>query len=194
MTPRIFPTDEEGGIRVPGRGARPDASVPGVTSRGVGAERSTGVLPPFQVFYDEHRVAVYRFLVATVGRQDAGDVFQETFLAALRAFPSLRDTSNLRGWVMTIAHRKAIDEFRTGARRPVPSEALPETPVADPEPDRSVWAGVAALPPKQRAAVAHRFGADLDYAQIGAVMGTSPEAARRNVHEGIVKLRATWQS
>ncbi|MGI8585098.1 MAG: RNA polymerase sigma factor, partial [Thermoleophilaceae bacterium] len=78
--------------------------------------------PPFQAFLDEHRSAVLAFLLATVGPVEADDCFQETFLAALRAYPDLRDGRNLRGWVMTIAHRKAIDAVRARARRPVPSE------------------------------------------------------------------------
>ena len=82
--------------------------------------------PPFQAFLDEHREHVYRFLVACVGRQDADDCFQETFISAMRAYPRLRNGSNLRSWVLTIAHRKAMDNHRARSRRPVPMDALPE--------------------------------------------------------------------
>lgn len=148
--------------------------------------------PPFQTFFAEHRDAVWRFLVATVGRTDADDCFQETWLAALRAYPPV-ETGNLRGWVFTIAHRKAIDEHRSRAKRPVPGD-VPERPVEHGTPEPALWDDVRKLPPKQRAAVVHRYVADLDYAEIGAVMGTSTEAARRNVHEGITRLRQTWQT
>ena len=151
-------------------------------------------VPPFQTFFAEHRDAVWRFLVATVGRQDADDCFQETWLAALRAWPSLTDTTNLRGWVFTIAHRKAVDEHRARARRPLADDTVDATEPARADPEPALWADVRRLPPKQRAAVVHRFVADLDYAEIATVMGTSPEAARRNVHEGVTKLRQTWQS
>jgi RNA polymerase sigma factor (sigma-70 family) len=150
-------------------------------------------VPPFQTFFAEHRDAVWRLLVATVGPQDAEDCFQETWLAVLRAWPGLTDTSNLRGWLFTVARSKATDEHRSRARRPLPVEP-PDRPArdtaADPEP--ALWADVARLPEKQRVAVVHRFVADLDYAEIGTVMGTSPEAARRNVHEGVTKLRKSW--
>src|SRR5438128_4978021 len=76
-------------------------------------------LPPFQVFLEQNRTMVYRFLRASVGANDADDCFQETFLAALRAYPKLRDGNNLRSWVLTIATRKAIDAGRARARRPV---------------------------------------------------------------------------
>ncbi|MBA3747778.1 MAG: RNA polymerase sigma factor, partial [Solirubrobacterales bacterium] len=77
-------------------------------------------LPPFQRFLDAHRDDVLRFLVAAVGRHDADDAFQETFLSALRAYDRLRPDSNLRAWVLTIAHRKALDAHRARRRRPVP--------------------------------------------------------------------------
>ncbi|MCA1824031.1 MAG: sigma-70 family RNA polymerase sigma factor [Frankia sp.] len=147
---------------------------------------------------DQHRDEVYRFLVAVVGRQDADDCFQETWLAALRAYPTLRDSSNLRGWVFTIAHRKALDEHRAAARRPTPhaDAANGVRPAVAPEaglPEPVLWRDVRELPEKQRLAVTHRYVNDLDYAEIGALMGTSADAARRNVHEGIRKLRLTWQ-
>jgi RNA polymerase sigma factor (sigma-70 family) len=152
-------------------------------------------LPPFQVFLDDHREDVYRFLVASVGREDADDCFQETFLAALRAYPRLEETSNLRGWILTIAHRKAIDAHRSGRRRPIPVESVPERATASPEArDTSLWRAVRELPGKQRAAVVHRFVNDLAYVDIGQMTGSSEEAARRNVHEGLKKLRGAWQT
>jgi RNA polymerase sigma factor (sigma-70 family) len=153
-------------------------------------------LPPFQVLIDEHRADVYRFLRASVGAHDADDCFQETFIAALRAYPRLRADSNLRGWLFTIAHRKALDSHRSRGRRAIPVAELPE-PVAEPllnggEP--GLWRAVGALPVKQRAAVLLRFAGDLAYREIGTVTGTSEEAARRNVHEGLKKLREVWQA
>ena len=146
------------------------------------------------MFLDEHRDHVYRFLVATVGRQEAEDCFQETFLSAMRAYPRLRRNSNLRGWVLTIAHRKALDSHRARKRRPVPSAELPEVVAEgnDPSPDAELWTEVKSLPGKQRAAVALRFVSDLPHDEIGRVLGCSEEAARRNVHEGLKKLRLSW--
>ena len=155
--------------------------------------RSTGVtLPPFQALYDEHRDRVWRFVVSLVGRADADDVFQETWLAALRSYPTLRDASNLRSWVLTIAASKATDEHRSRARRPAPVDAVPDiASAAATTHDDGLWAQVRELPPKQRTALAHRFVGDLAYDDIAAVMGTSPAAARRNVHEALTKLRST---
>jgi RNA polymerase sigma factor (sigma-70 family) len=146
-------------------------------------------LPPFQILIDEHAGDVMAVLRGAVGRTDADDCFQETFLAALRAYPKLGDASNLRGWLITIAHRKAVDHHRARGRRAVPVAEVAEVAVSDPEPDDGIWAAVGALPPKQRAAVTLRYAGDLPHAEIAAALGCSPEAARRSLHEGIKRLR-----
>jgi RNA polymerase sigma factor (sigma-70 family) len=150
-------------------------------------------IPPFQVLLDSHRDDVYRFLVASVGRHDADDCFQETFIAALRAYPRLRDASNLRSWILTIAHRKAIDSHRGRRRRAIPVENVPEQPVdpaLDGEP--ALWQAVRELPAKQRAAILHRYVNDLPYADIGRIVGCSEAAARQNVRAGLASLRGAW--
>ena len=148
-------------------------------------------LPPFQTVLDEHSAAVMGILRGAVGRDGAEDCFQETFLAALRAYPRLDDARNLRGWLLTIAHRKAIDFHRAHGRQPIPVAEVPEVATENglPEPDDGLWAAVGALPPKQRAAVALRYGSDLPHAEIAAALGCSPEAARRSLHEGLKRLR-----
>jgi RNA polymerase sigma factor (sigma-70 family) len=148
-------------------------------------------LPPFQTVLDEHSRAVMAILRGAVGREGAEDCFQETFLAALRAYPKLRDDRNLRGWLLTIAHRKAIDHHRANGRKPIPVAEVAEVAVADraAEPDDGLWEAVGALPPKQRAAVALRYGSDLPHSEIAAALGCSPEAARRSLHEGLKRLR-----
>jgi RNA polymerase sigma factor (sigma-70 family) len=151
---------------------------------------STVKLPPFQALLDAHGRDVHRFLVATVGRLDADDCYQETWLAALRAYPRLRSDENLLGWVLTVAHRKALDHLRGTGRRPLPVENLPEpSPVSPPDGQPEIWARVRELPPKQRTAIALRFVVDAGYADVAQMMGTSEEAARRNVHEGLKRLR-----
>ena len=145
---------------------------------------------PFQRFLDEQRESVWRFLVASVGRDAADDCFQETFLAAMRAYPPHR-ADNLRGWVLTIAHNKAMDHHRRRVRHAVPVADLPEVAVWDGEPGGGdeVWERVRSLPDKQRAAVTLRYAADLSHREVAAAMGTSEEAARRSAHEGLKRLR-----
>ncbi len=149
-------------------------------------------LPPFQVLLDQHGSAVYRFLLASVGSVDADDCYQETCIAALRAYPTLAHGNNLKGWLMTVAHRKAVDAHRARARRPAPVERLPEQASADPAPrdaEDPLWAEVRGLPDKQRAAVFLRTVGDLSYADVAAALDCSQDAARRSVHEGLKQLR-----
>jgi RNA polymerase sigma factor (sigma-70 family) len=146
-------------------------------------------LPPFQVLIDEHAAEVMAVLRGAVGREGAEDCFQETFLAALRAYPKLHDAGNLRGWLLTIAHRKAVDHHRARGRRPLPVAEVAEAAVEDPLPEKEIWALVGALPPKQRAAVTLRYAGDLPHAEIAEALGCTPEAARRSLHEGIKRLR-----
>jgi DNA-directed RNA polymerase specialized sigma24 family protein len=146
-------------------------------------------LPPFQRLLDDHAGEVLGMLRGAVGRVDADDCFQETFLAALRAYPRLEHGENLRGWLMTIAHRKAVDHHRANGRRPVPVAEVDDVPAGEADPDPGVWLVVGALPPKQRAAVTLRYACDLPHAEIAAALDCSPEAARRSLHEGIKRLR-----
>jgi RNA polymerase sigma factor (sigma-70 family) len=154
--------------------------------------------PPFQRFLDAERDIVWRFLVSAVGGAEAEDCFQETFIAALRAYPRLRPDSNLRAWVLTIAQRKALDAHRARARRalPVAAMALVErggsSPSAQDEAlanDAPLWEAVGELPARQRSAVVLRYVADLPHRDIAVAIGCSEEAARRSLHEGLTKLR-----
>ncbi len=152
-------------------------------------------LPPFQAFLDAQRETVFRYLVAMIGPDDAEDVFQETFISALRAYPRLRPDSNLRAWALTIANRKAIDAIRARKRRALPVADVPEAAVRDGRPeDHDVWAAARDLPASQREALLYRFAADLPYSDVAAALGTSEEAARQRVSEGIRRLRKAWQS
>lgn len=150
-------------------------------------------LPPFQRFLDTHRDVVWRFLVSSVGPVEAEDCFQETFIAALRAYPRLRAHSNLRAWVLRIAHRKSLDAHRARARRALPVEdvAAVDGRGADSMAplDETLWEAVHELPTRQRAAVVLRYVVDLPHRDIAAAIGCSEEAARRSLHEGLVKLR-----
>jgi RNA polymerase sigma factor (sigma-70 family) len=151
-------------------------------------------LPPFQRLLDDHGRDVLRFLIATVGRDGADDCYQETFLSALRAYPRLRDASNLRSWLLTIAHHKAIDHLRARARQPIPVAEPPERPTGPPEPVQDgLWEAVSELPTKQRTALALRHVLDVPYPEISSLMQITEDAARRNVHEAIKRLRLEYQ-
>jgi DNA-directed RNA polymerase specialized sigma24 family protein len=150
-------------------------------------------LPPFQALLEEHRVDVYRFLVATAGASEADDAFQETWIAALRAYPKLRRGDNLRAWLFRIAQNKSIDAHRARGRRAVPVAAVAEgassgggVAVGG---DEELWERVRHLPPKQRTAVYCRSVLGMPYEELAVLLESSEDAARRNVHEGLKRLR-----
>jgi len=154
------------------------------------------VTAPFEELVDEHGAVVLRVVRALLGPADAADAWSETFLAALEAYPRLRPSSNVRGWLVTIAHRKAIDHLRAASRAPLPTDHLPERPSvvgigADSDPE--LWEALAALPFKQRAAVAHHHLAGLPYAEVGALIDSSEAAARRSAADGLSSLRRTYR-
>ena len=155
-------------------------------------------LPPFDLLLDQHGRDVHRYLLAVAGPGEAADCYQETVVAALRAYPDLRDATNLRGWLLTIAHHKAMDGHRRRARRPVADGAAPtDRPSADAGPEEravagagDLWGVVRTLPEGQRAAVVHRYVLDLPYAEIAGLLGCSEPAARQRVRAGLTALRA----
>ena len=150
-------------------------------------------LPPFQVLLQEHRADVYRFLVATAGPSEADDAFQETWIAALRAYPRLRRADNLRAWLFRIAQNKSIDAHRARGRRAVPVATVPERASSPaPDEDPSLWGRVRELPTKQRTAVFCRTVLGMPYDELAVLLESSEDAARHNVFEGLKKLREEW--
>ena len=147
--------------------------------------------PPFDEIVTRHGPTVLRVARAVVGPHDADDAWSETFLAALRAYPTLPDDAKVEAWLVTIAHRKAIDILRAAGRRAIPVADVPDRGESvDSHVDLS--RAVAALPDKQRHAVAYHYLAGLRYADIGRILGTSEAAARRAAADGIATLRRTY--
>jgi RNA polymerase sigma factor (sigma-70 family) len=150
---------------------------------------------PFERVLEEHGPIVMRVCRALLGAADADDAWSETFLAALTAYPRLRPESNVRGWLVTIAHNKAVDQLRATARAPVPTADLPELLSVDGgpgDPDAALWGALQGLPFKQRGAVAYHYLAGLPYAEVGVLLDSSEAAARRAAADGIASLRKTY--
>lgn len=152
-------------------------------------------MKPFEEVVAEHGPAVLRVCRALLAAHEAEDAWSETFLAALGAYPQLPEGANVRAWLLTIAHRKAVDGLRARRRAPVAVEHLPDAASRHgrPGPDGvALWSAVAALPPRQRQAVAYRYLADLPYAEIADILGSTPAAARRAAADGLATLRSRF--
>ncbi len=150
---------------------------------------------PFETIVSRHGATVLRVCRVVLGAHDAEDAWSETFLAAMRAYPELPESANVEAWLVTIAHRKAIDVVRAATRNPLPVRDLPEEPTgngavgAD---DSGVWAAVSALPDKQRQSIAYHYLAGLSYAEIAQILGGTTDAARRAAADGVKNLRRTY--
>jgi RNA polymerase sigma factor (sigma-70 family) len=143
-------------------------------------------IPPFERFYEEHRVEVLRLLRRRLGTERAEDAYQETFLRALQAYRRLEHGEHLRSWILTIAKNVAVDTLR----RTRPQGELLEQPVDDGRPAYEELAPLTdGLPQKERAAVVLRYGYDLSYDQIAVALGSSEDAARQAASTGVRKLR-----
>ena len=146
----------------------------------------TGI-PPFERFYESHSGEVLAFLRRRAGRDRADDLFQETFLRALRAYGRLEHGEHLRAWIFTIAANAIVDT----ARRERPTAELVVEPAGEDE--RPAVEELAPLtddlPPKERAAVVLRYGYDLDYDAIGVALGSNEQAARQAASAGVRRLR-----
>jgi RNA polymerase sigma factor (sigma-70 family) len=147
---------------------------------------------PFEQVVAEYGPMVLRVCRAVLGPVDAEDAWSETFLSALKAYPDLPADANVEAWLVTIAHRKAIDVVRVQARLPVVVEQVPEpvtTPPQSFDRDGELWDALRRLPDKQRLAVAYHYVGGLPYAEIAAIVGGSVDAARRAAADGIKNLR-----
>ncbi len=150
---------------------------------------------PFEDVVADHGATVLRVCRAVVGPVDAEDAWSETFLSALRAYPDLPGDANVEAWLVTIAHRRALDVGRARSRTPTPTATMPDQPAPHGDPalrDPDLWAALGRLPTKQRQAVAYHHIAGLPFAQIAELLGNSPDAARRAAADGIKTLRKTY--
>ncbi len=143
----------------------------------------------------EHGATVLRVCRAVLGPDNAEDAWSETFLAALGAYPRLRPNSNVEAWLVTIAHRKALDHLRAASRRRLASGPPPERPVKDHNLagfESGLWPALKALPPKQRQTIAYHHIVGMSYREVARIVGGSEAAARRAVADGIAALRKSF--
>lgn len=165
-------------------------------------------MQPFEQVVAEHGETVLRVCRAVLGPVDADDAWSETFLAAMTAYPSLAPGSNVQAWLVTIAHRKAIDVTRARARSAIPVDSVTDlvdaggaAPIGDALDSRSaaadawdgdLWNELRQLPLRQREAIAYHYLVGLPYAEVAAVIGGSADAARRASADGMARLRSTY--
>jgi RNA polymerase sigma-70 factor (ECF subfamily) len=171
------------------------------------AQHKLHVPPPFEEIMQLHEREIMRYLLRVSGdREDAADMFQETWLRAYRAYPRLDSESGSRPWLYAIATNLCRNRARDSARRGrvvvSHKEALPTADTVGKhhrfDHENEGYAAVhlreliSDLPAKQLQALHLRYFAGLDYAAIASALGCSEESARANVSQAMRKLKARW--
>ena len=147
----------------------------------------------FEQVVTAHGARVLRVCRAVLGPVDADDAWSETFLAALRAYPELPEDANVEAWLVTIAHRKAIDVRRRAARAPQPrveAASSASVPMREVEDSLTLYDALRDLPERQRLCVAYHHLGGLSFREVAAVLGGTEAAARRASADGVRALRA----
>ncbi|MDL9936471.1 sigma-70 family RNA polymerase sigma factor [Gordonia sp. ABSL1-1] len=158
---------------------------------------------PFSEVYREHVAPIWRYVRTRLPSDaDADDLTADVFAAAMRSWERFDpDRGSVGGWLVGIARHRIADWWTTRSREvPVESveSAAPEAVSESDDPESmalrrddvdTVRRHLGALSPREREAVALRFGTSMTSEQIGAAMGITPTAARMLVYRGVGKLR-----
>lgn len=136
-----------------------------------------------------HAREIYAYALRLTGdRDDADDIFQDTFLAAFRAFDRMRP-DNARAWVYRIATNKAIDHRRKVGRNARLDDLEFVAAMRDGVTMADLSAAVRALPAGERAAFVLRRVQDLPYAEVARILGCTEDAARKRVSQATKKVK-----
>jgi RNA polymerase sigma factor (sigma-70 family) len=148
---------------------------------------------PFETVVSRHGATVLRVCRALLGVVDADDAWSDTFLSALQAYPQLPEDANIEAWLVTIAHRKAVDLLRRNKTNTVtvaePSSRVTSAAADSVGRDLDLVRSLAALPEKQRFAIVYHYLVGLPYGEVATIIGGSAEAARRAASDGVANLR-----
>ncbi len=164
-----------------------------------------------------HLQSLYRLAVRLTGEAaTAEDLVQETYLRALKAFPSLRDPGRVKPWLFQILSRLAIDRFRS-VRREVPLPAAEDLdrfslyeliweddpmPYSDrlhddflaQFPDEEVRAALLALPEAYRVPLVLLYTEELSYRELAEVLHCPVGTVMSRLHRGRKILeRQLWE-
>jgi RNA polymerase sigma-70 factor (ECF subfamily) len=169
-----------------------------------GSEEGRGQPRPARLSAEElcglYADRVYQF-ATMIARDDveADDLAQIALERALRALPQYQpERGELEGWLWRIVVNAARDAGRAATRRHLLAQRLAarreRRPAGDDIPgditDGLLVAAVRRLTRLQRSVIALRFGADLEYRDVGAALGISAVAARVATHRALTALRS----
>ncbi len=166
----------------------------------------TGDRDAFEILYGRYRDPLRRFVARLCRDEDeAKEVFQEVWMAVIRARRSYRHTAKFTTWLFSIAHRRLQDRWRRRGRRAAFLQEDPDPPsleqVADESAPAEEWmqnvelrralmAAIERLPPPQRAVFLMKAEGNLSLEEIATAMGTGFETAKSRMRYAVARLRA----
>lgn len=160
------------------------------------AEIADGRADALAQLYDLAAGRVYGLAAWRLGSvEDAADVAQDVFVRVAQSADRLRDVVDPRAWLLSVAHRLAVDHVRRRARREAASldeRPFLEPPTGDPVRHleaRAATAALARLPGRERAAIYLRHFADCTFAEIGRITGVPTFTAASRYRLGMKRLR-----
>ena len=147
----------------------------------------TGSIVDIEAIYREHYSRFLRFAVANLGDVEPGrDAVHEAFVRAIRSLSDFRGEGRPESWLWQILVNVCTAEKR---RRVVPIDDSPLTTSDDEHKWPEIRAAIASLPERQRTILFLRHYADLDYDQIGAVLGIARGTVAATLNTAHTKLR-----
>ncbi len=182
-----------------------DSHITGEPDRDLLVALAAGNEEAFAVLYDRFATRLFRTALSIAGparTAEAEDAVQDVFVSLVSARQSLVRIRNLTGYLLASVHRATIRRLAAG--RAVPRSADPAT-LDDPELGRALVsaetapaesaasealeAGLAALPPEQRAVVALKIDGGLTFAEVATALGIPSDTAASRYRYALEKLR-----
>ena len=159
----------------------------------------------FSAFYERTHLPVFRYLYGLTGgpQEDVEDLTAEAFLRAWRARHAFQgDMDASLGWLMKIARRLVIDDYRRRKARPVvegpipagmPINALrPEEEVLAGEQEQLLWLLLRSLPDDLKEMLILRYLLGWHVNQIAAYLEIPENTVSVTIHRTLERLRQQW--
>jgi RNA polymerase sigma-70 factor, ECF subfamily len=179
------------------------------TDEGLMSAYRQGDASAFDALYARHRAGTYRYILHQCWHRDAADaVFQEVWLAVVKARTTYEPTAKFSTWVYRIAHNKIIDWYRSAGRAAefevelgydsedlaaelsAPQVDNPEAMLERAELANRIVAALETLPAVQRDAFLMVVEGGMTVQEIGQATGAGFETAKSRLRYAYAKLRS----
>jgi RNA polymerase sigma-70 factor, ECF subfamily len=166
-----------------------------------------GASASFSSLYEQTRLPVFRYLYGLTGgpQEDVEDLTAEAYTRAWRARRTFQgDPEAALGWLMKIARRLVIDDYRRRKVRPVTDGDVPlELPATELSPEeallavdeqKALWQLLRSLPDESRETLTLRYLLGWRVNQIAEFLEVPENNISAAIHRSLERLRAHWSA